>query len=175
MRKITLFILGFMTLVSLSAQEKLEKKVIANGATKAGNGTVKLNGTLGQTFIGLTQNVQIKARIGFWETVLEGMSTAVVEVDFDARPSGYFLGQNYPNPADQTTYIDLEIAERKEVSIRIYSNMGEYLGEIHRDRMAPGKYKLSSDISHLPKGNYLYSLFVEGKIIASRKMSVMHH
>lgn len=174
MRKISLFILGVVTCVSLSAQEKLEKKVIGNGSTKADNGTVKLNGTLGQTFIGLTQSTTIKAKIGFWETVLEEVSTAVIEVDYDTTPSEYFLGQNYPNPADQQTLIPIEVSENADISVQLYSIQGQALRDIHKQEMSAGKYILSTEVSHLPVGQYKYVLRVDGKIIAVKSMFIVH-
>ena len=156
------------------AQEKIDKSVVASGATNASNGNIILQGTLGQPSIGKLNNGEAIASIGFWEVLNARMTTSIIEVDLSESPMGFLLGQNYPNPADGETRIELHVPGKKDVSIHLMGLDGKRHGIIHKESLVAGTYVIETDVSHLPEGQYLYVLYDQKKIIASKKMMVSH-
>ena len=167
-------IIGIFSLTISISQEKVDKSVVGSGATKSDNGTVFLKGTLGQATIGKTRNNNDKASIGFWEVINASMTTSIEEVDIGEIPQGIFLGQNYPNPANQETRIQLKVPERMRVSIHLIGMNGQRIGVMLQEDILAGNYVITTDVSHLPEGQYLYVLYEGQRIISSKKMLVSH-
>lgn len=73
------------------------------------------------------------------------------------------LGQNYPNPANKITTIQVEYVG-SHASLTIFTILGEKLKVI--PIMSSGK--LLIDISILPDGVYMYTLNVDGNKVTKR-------
>jgi hypothetical protein len=79
------------------------------------------------------------------------------------------LGQNYPNPLDQTTTIDFEIPWNTYVSLKVYSVLGEEIGELAGREYTAGRHTVEFDARDLAQGIYFYTLEADG-FSASRMM-----
>jgi hypothetical protein len=155
-------------------QEKLEKSVLASGATTASNNEVSLQGTIGQIFTGKASNNVNNINIGFWESVAAKMSTAIVEIDLLLNTQNIYLGQNYPNPADQDTRIDLQLPRQSEIQLILFDVNGRRLGTIYKGLLHKGKYVFSTEAAHLPQGLYRYALLIDSRVVDSKPLLVFH-
>lgn len=84
-----------------------------------------------------------------------------IEVEV-SNPREYALYQNYPNPFNPSTSISYSLPEKSEVSIRIYSSLGEYLGIIEQGTKEAGYYRIDFDGKHFTSGTYIYQLRAVG-------------
>lgn len=75
----------------------------------------------------------------------------------------------YPNPSDSKFTIETELPQGSIGEIRVYGISGK---EVKTIQIENQKTKTSIDVSHWQKGNYLCSLFVNGKLVKSKKMVV---
>jgi len=82
----------------------------------------------------------------------------------------YRLFQNYPNPFNQTAIISMQLSIEGQVEIKIYDILGKEIAILINERKKPGIYKLKFDGSNLSNGIYFYSLFVNEKIIDTKKL-----
>jgi hypothetical protein len=83
------------------------------------------------------------------------------------------LFQNYPNPAKNIFDIEYIVADSSVSSfIIIYNVLGEKVMSIALTEK--GKSKITINSSAFSSGVYLYSLIVENKRIATKKMIILH-
>ncbi|MDD8017021.1 MAG: S8 family peptidase [Bacteroidota bacterium] len=87
-------------------------------------------------------------------------------------PSVFSLQQNYPNPFNPTTKIVFSIAQRSNVTLKIYSTLGKEVATLVNDQLESGEYSISFDATDLSSGVYFYTLKA-GNFSASRKMMLM--
>ena len=80
------------------------------------------------------------------------------------------LGQNYPDPFQNTTSIPVEIKESDEkVTLKVFDNVGKLVQTVFDGRMEKGKYRLTWDADSFHSGVYYYSLQA-GDAVMTRKM-----
>lgn len=63
------------------------------------------------------------------------------------------MGQNYPNPANDYTYIPLNTEENLEIVI--FDSMGKL---VHTENVKAGTIAHKLSTSHMPAGQYFYQL-----------------
>jgi hypothetical protein len=68
------------------------------------------------------------------------------------------LSQNKPNPAQGSTYIDIQIEQPGSVSLKVYDILGKPVATLLDDHMTPGLYSVPFETSHLSNGVYFYEL-----------------
>lgn len=83
----------------------------------------------------------------------------------------FVLGQNMPNPFNNTTRIPFYIPEDCHVSIAIYNTLGEFVTEIMNKELSAGQHEVTFDASDLAAGNYYYKL-ISDKYTTTRSMSI---
>lgn len=73
------------------------------------------------------------------------------------------LSQNYPNPATNKTYVDIEFSS-PEATLTLYNVLGKKMDVMKLNQS--GKFII--DVSELPEGIYLYTLDADGEKITKR-------
>src|SRR5690349_21518861 len=103
-------------------------EVVASGAMDAYNAThsMHIGATIGQAVIGNTGTASTFNGQGFWHPSPDAASS--VEISRVGQPSGFTLGQNYPNPFDPSydpmTLIGFSISNSSHVVLRVYTLTG---------------------------------------------------
>ncbi len=87
-------------------------------------------------------------------------------------PNKYNLAQNFPNPFNPSTKISYSIPQAGDVSIKIYSVVGEFVTTIVNEKQDAGTYEVEFDASSLTSGVYFYSI-VSGEFSQTNKMILM--
>lgn len=90
---------------------------------------------------------------------------------FDPSGTNYFLKQNYPNPATNSTNIEFGVLERGNAVIVISDIYGREIKNYELGNVFPGKYTIELNAEDLSPGTYIYSYRINGQII-NRVMSV---
>lgn len=78
------------------------------------------------------------------------------------------LGQNYPNPASDKTFIEVQF-NSAEATLTIYNVVGELI-----DRQTIVDKRIVLDVSNYTEGVYLYTLEADGQKITKR-LTVKKH
>jgi hypothetical protein len=86
--------------------------------------------------------------------------------------SDYSLSQNYPNPFNPSTTIDFNLPKTGNVTLKVFSILGEEVTTLVSDRLSSGSYSFEWDASNLASGVYLYRLEAEG-YVETKKMIMM--
>ena len=84
------------------------------------------------------------------------------------------LGQNFPNPANGITRIEVKIpAGVKQLDLTVTDMNGKVSKRISLTNLNPGKESIELDVNDLPNGQYFYTVEADG-FKASKKMTVNH-
>lgn len=84
-------------------------------------------------------------------------------------PSGYFLGNNYPNPFNPSTTIKFGISKRLFVKLKIYNSLGLEVGNLISQSLSPGTYEVKWNAGNFSSGIYYYK-FESRDFTETRKM-----
>lgn len=83
------------------------------------------------------------------------------------------LFQNKPNPAINGTTISFQLKTKQAISLNIYSLDGKLVRKVIINKtFQKGKHSVDFDISDLPSGNYLYTLYLKNGKTITKKMLV---
>ena len=96
----------------------------------------------------------------------------VVDVNDTAIPNEYQLSQNYPNPFNPSTSISFSLPASLNVSLEVYSLLGEKIQTVANGYYGAGNHSVSFDASNLNSGVYLYKLDA-GEFSMTKKMMFM--
>jgi hypothetical protein len=120
-----------------------------------------------------TINVRVYNEKGDLIGVVDSADVTLLQsgIDFKpaANPSNYNLSNNYPNPFNPTTTIDVSIPLTGHVSLEVYDLLGRQVAELINKTLTPGTYKTSFDGFGLTSGIYFYCLKA-GNYKASNKL-----
>jgi len=97
-----------------------------------------------------------------------------IEVDVMA-PGGFSLGQNYPNPFNPATTIEYSVPEVSNVTITVYSIVGELATTLVSGSVEAGYHRINFDASTLPSGTYIYQVKAvgESRIFVDNKKMIL--
>jgi hypothetical protein len=109
---------------------------------------------------------------GTYKTITLPKTTGVTKLE--AIPAQFALQQNYPNPFNPSTTIEYSISVGAQVTLKVYSILGEEVATLVNSAQGIGTYAviLSADALHLASGVYFYRLQA-GSFTAMKKLVLM--
>jgi hypothetical protein len=97
----------------------------------------------------------------------------VTSTDFsDGIPDKFSLLQNYPNPFNPTTEIGFNLPNASEVTIEIFSMLGQKVATVTKERYNAGNHTISFDAASLSSGMYIYRIRA-GNFVQTKKMTLI--
>ncbi len=91
----------------------------------------------------------------------------------DTLPTATALKQNYPNPANEITRIDYDIARPGDVRLELYNLLGVKIMTLVNEFKEHDRYIKDLNCSNLPTGVYFYRLTTRYST-ETRKMVIVH-
>ena len=73
-------------------------------------------------------------------------------------PSEYWLGLNYPNPFNSSTWIEYSVPWQSIVAVTVIDLLGREVATIFSGQQGPGRHKLEWNAGKCPSGVYFYRL-----------------
>lgn len=86
--------------------------------------------------------------------------------------NNFNLSQNYPNPFNPSTKINFTLAERSNISLKVYDLLGREVANLISGDKGAGSYSIPFNGSNLASGLYIYTLKAGSNSI-SKKMMLM--
>ena len=103
------------------------------------------------------------------------ISTEIIIVSAGEDPvivNEFNLEQNYPNPLNPCTLIKYSIAERSNVTLKVFDVLGNEVAVLVNSNQEAGSYDINFDASNLASGLYIYTLNT-GNFTSSKKMMLL--
>ena len=88
-------------------------------------------------------------------------------------PESSELFQNYPNPFNPGTMISYRLDRLSEVKVLVSDILGRHVAELVNETKEEGLHNLEFNAANLPSGIYFYSLFVNGKVNDTKRMTLL--
>ena len=159
---LTLMLFGLLLVFSqseLSAQYKIERSSITNGASISNGGTHKIRSSVGESMIGISSNASYKTFFGFLYT--QQPTITEIKTTNSLIPDKYEMSQNYPNPFNPTTVIEFAVPQESKVLLEVFNILGERLATLVNEVKTPGYYNVNFDAGLLSSGFYIYRIQAE--------------
>ncbi|MFN3872826.1 MAG: T9SS type A sorting domain-containing protein [Ignavibacterium sp.] len=86
--------------------------------------------------------------------------------------STFELAQNYPNPFNPSTNIKYSIAERSNVTIKVYDMLGSEVATLVNQVQDAGTHNVVFNAANLASGMYVYTI-TAGNFTATKKMMLL--
>jgi hypothetical protein len=102
----------------------------------------------------------------------EGFHPLTVLDDSPASAGDYFLFQNFPNPASDSTTIRYSLPKTSTVVIKVYDMIGKEVATIVDDIKPAGIHAASFNAANHGSGLYFYTLIADRSIISKRMVVV---
>jgi len=102
----------------------------------------------------------------------EGVSNTSIDAHDKIIPDKIMIHQNYPNPFNPNTSIRFNLPKSSEVTLTVYTLLGEEIQTLIKEEMPAGAHQVEWDAKDLASGIYLYRLEAED-FVQTRKMVVM--
>ena len=103
---------------------------------------------------------------------LFGLVSSVDVVHLDATIKDWDLSENYPNPFNPETVLDLSVPTDGEVSVKIFDMLGREVAVLLDEPVSVGRYTLRWNASHLASGVY-YARLEAGSVVQTRKLMLV--
>jgi len=115
----------------------------------------------------------ILADMDFENKIIKHDAEAVnILVSEEIIAAEFFLGENYPNPFNPGTSIDLYLSQSKDIILSVYDVNGREVEKLIEGIMPAGQHSFYWNASGHESGIYFYRL-ISGDLIQTRKMVLM--
>ncbi len=175
MKKIWFAVLSFTALVALQssvlAQYTILYSTFGSGGGRTEGSSVSLQGTIGQSVAGFTENESHAAGSGFWYVVQSSITTDVERLH-EMLPLEFRMDQNYPNPFNPSTTIRFALPLEEHVTLVVYDLIGRKIAMLVDERMTAGEYSVVFDAAGVASGFYIYRIQA-GSHVTTRRMILL--
>lgn len=125
--------------------------------------------TLPTTFMVLSSFVDVTVPVGFnYAGIIYPGSNIGIDED---NTTDFNVSQNYPNPTNGLTSIDIFVESPSSASINFVNILGQTVLTQNIDELNQGKNTIELNVSSLTKGIYFYNVNIAGKVV-SKKMII---
>ena len=124
---------------------------------------------------GITLNLYISPNVYNTTTSSNGsFSFTLTEVKDEQLPTGYAISNNFPNPFNPKTRIDITLPNSGVVKIEVFNLLGESVTEAIENIMNAGTNFVDIELNGLPNGIYLLRIKIDEKYTVVKKVMLIY-
>lgn len=112
--------------------------------------------------------------VQFWfvdNFILTDADLGLIQGVEEMQTFNFNVSQNYPNPCDGYTFIDVNTGKATTINVEISNLIGQTVWRGEPQNVQAGKHQLRLNTAGLKTGIYIYSVRIDDKVI-SKKLSV---
>ena len=161
--------LALVAAVAAIAHGQSVRSVLGSGGASASNGSVVLQGTVGQSIVGLSTGAGFQLGHGFWSY----SAAPVLDVSGPpgaGAPARFALGQASPSPARGTVRFALSLPSAGLVEVAVFDAAGRRLSGGSSRHLAAGSYRLDWYSPESGPEVYFARFTVDGKFVGARRL-----
>jgi len=99
-------------------------------------------------------NLEIRGHIYAFSGTTDWVNPYVETFPSNSLPSNYVLNTPYPNPFNQSQFIQYTIAEETFVSLTVIDLLGRHINKLVNKKQLPGEYSVNWKPKNIPSGLY---------------------
>lgn len=110
-----------------------------------------------------------------YEMLIELANTTQIDVNSgqsDIIPDDFMLFQNFPNPFNPATKIQIHLSKSCDVTVKIFDTNGRKVALLIKDKLPAGTFSYDWNAEKLPSGIYLYCLQA-GSFVKTKKLILL--
>jgi uncharacterized protein (TIGR02145 family) len=160
MGKLFIFIIVISFVVSINAQTVTGKLVDQNG----------------KGLSGMQLKLYINPKVYNATSLSDGTFTFINITDIKETnlPTGYSVSENYPNPFNPRTRIDITMPNSGNVKVEIFNTLGQRVMQEINKQFGAGNNNIDLELNGLPNGIYFARMIVDNKYTVIKKMMLMY-
>jgi hypothetical protein len=113
-------------------------------------------GSCGITLVPATNSLNLDSLV--WQVIFPNMNPLSAGMPHAVVPSGFALGQNFPNPFNSGTTIPFKVPRHAHVSITVHDVAGRLVSTLAEGEFEAGQHALLWNPENLPSGTYFASM-----------------
>jgi len=98
----------------------------------------------------------------------------VTEVEEGQLPSGYAVSNNFPNPFNPKTRIEITLPNRANVKIEVFNMLGQSVKDVIERTFSMGTNFVDLDLNGLPNGFYIARITLAENYTVIKKMMLIY-
>lgn len=87
-------------------------------------------------------------------------------------PTHFELGQNFPNPFNPTTTIEVSVSQTRHVNLTVFDLLGQEVATLVAHELPPGKHKVEWNAEGVASGVYFYRLRA-GDVVQTKRLILL--
>ncbi len=125
-------------------------------------------------FESMSQNISMNTTSGMTQNLNMQLNNTLTSNDEPeaSLPTGFSLGNNYPNPFNPSTTIEFSLPKSSFVNLKVYNAIGQEVASLVSRQMEAGKYSIDFNAEKLNSGIYFYKIEA-GNFTETRKMVLL--
>ena len=112
-------------------------------------------------------DIRYNLRVVFADSTYRKLDTLYITGSQSALPTSFRISNNYPNPFNGSTTLDLSLPCQGWITMKIFNALGEEVYSYEKF-MEQGYYSLQLNFENLPSGVYFYSVKDFDKILTGK-------
>ncbi|MFC2083655.1 FISUMP domain-containing protein [Bacteroidota bacterium] len=98
----------------------------------------------------------------------------ITSVEEGSLPLEYEVSNNYPNPFNPITRINIKTPKTSNIRIELYNITGERVRKIREQKLNSGNNYIDLELSGLPNGVYIARISIDEKYLVIRKLMLLY-
>jgi uncharacterized protein (TIGR02145 family) len=125
--------------------------------------------------VGVSLNLYINPNIYTTTTSANGsFSFTITEVKDEQLPTGYVISNNFPNPFNPTTRINITLPNRSTVKIEVFNIIGQNVKDVIEQSFNAGTSVIDIELDGLPNDMYITRITIDNKFTVVKKMMLIY-
>jgi hypothetical protein len=147
------------------------RSVLGNGGTLSTNGSLVLQGTVGQAVVGQSAGPGVNVGHGFW--TYAGASNVGVTPPGSGLPLRFEVGNARPSPARGSVRFSVRLPSEGDVQVSVFDASGRKLSGGFSQRLSAGSHSLDWTPATSSPGVYFARFSVDGRFMGARRMVIL--
>lgn len=98
----------------------------------------------------------------------------VTDVSDEQLPSDYSVSNNFPNPFNPTTRIEVTLPAAGKVKVELFNTIGQRVQDVIEKEVGAGKSYFDFELNGLPNGVYLAKINIDDKYLVVKKLMLLY-
>jgi uncharacterized protein (TIGR02145 family) len=96
-----------------------------------------------------------------------------VEAD-NQLPIGYSVSDNFPNPFNPRTRINITLSDRENIKVEVFNLLGQSVADVIEETFDAGTNYLDIELNGLPNGFYISRITIDNKYTIVKKLMLLY-
>jgi uncharacterized protein (TIGR02145 family) len=98
----------------------------------------------------------------------------ITDVEDNQLPTGYSVSDNFPNPFNPRTRINITLPNRENVKVEVFNLLGQSVADVIKQTFDAGSNYIDIELNGLPNGFYISRISIGDKYTVVKKLMLIY-